>query len=118
MELVPTALEGCYQVSPFFAKDERGIVLQRRRLDPMANARERQLSPWKAFAGIDLATGRDIGMGEHAHGRNIVASYEIAAKRDHPVDLPSGKMRQACGMAGVDDLDADGQRIDVGRAAP
>ena len=24
MELIPTALEGCYQVSPFFAQDERG----------------------------------------------------------------------------------------------
>ena len=28
MELVPTALEGCDQVSPFFAKDERGTFVK------------------------------------------------------------------------------------------
>jgi dTDP-4-dehydrorhamnose 3,5-epimerase len=28
MELIPTPLEGCYQVSPFFAQDERGTFVK------------------------------------------------------------------------------------------
>jgi dTDP-4-dehydrorhamnose 3,5-epimerase len=28
MELIPTALEGCYQVIPFFAQDERGTFVK------------------------------------------------------------------------------------------
>jgi dTDP-4-dehydrorhamnose 3,5-epimerase len=28
MELIPTALEGCYQVSPFFVQDERGTFVK------------------------------------------------------------------------------------------
>ncbi len=28
MEFIPTALEGCYQVSPFFAQDERGTFVK------------------------------------------------------------------------------------------
>jgi dTDP-4-dehydrorhamnose 3,5-epimerase len=28
MEIIPTALEGCYQVSPFFAQDERGTFVK------------------------------------------------------------------------------------------
>lgn len=28
MELIPTTLEGCYQVRPFFAKDERGTFVK------------------------------------------------------------------------------------------
>ena len=110
-------LQGAHGLA-LFAKDQRGIAFERRGLDPMAHAGARQLSPGKAFARINLAAGRDVRMGEHARGRNVVAGDQLAAESNHRVDLQIGKMRQACTMARVDDLDSNRQRIDVARAAP
>src|SRR5258706_4863958 len=43
------------------------------RLRPEADARQRQLAPRKQLAGLLLARRRDVGMAEHAFGRNRMA---------------------------------------------
>src|SRR5215467_5601676 len=87
-------------------------------LDPQADAGIGQRLPWKFFAGIALARGRDVGMGEHAVGGNPVAGTDAATERRHRRDLPFRKGGIAMVMSGIGDLDADRARIDVALPRP
>lgn len=47
--------------------------------DPVSNPGRREVNPWKPFARVDLAPGRDVGMGENAALGDSVARANIAA---------------------------------------
>ena len=57
-------------------------------------------------------------MGEHALGRDAPALADVAAEVQRRRDLRFGIIRQAAGMAGIGDLDADRAGVDVGLAGP
>src|SRR5690606_24497921 len=84
----------------------------------MADAGFGELPPGKLLAGVELAAWRDIGMGKHALRWNVVAGDDSATEPDDRCDLPAGKTPIAELVPGIDDLDADGVRIDVGDASP
>ena len=88
------------------------------RLDPMADTFAGKAGPGKGLAGIALAPGGDVGMGEQPMGGNGAAADNITAEIDHRVDLGAGKCRQAAVMAAIGDLDADGAGIDVALTGP
>ena len=93
------------------AGDRTGLgqgVARRHGLDPMADARLRQQPPGKLLARIDLAPGGDIGMGQHVRRADRVAGKDVAAQFDDPVDLGLGELDIAELVAGIVDLDADG----------
>jgi len=75
------------------------------------------------FTGIGLAGRRDVGMGNDPAGRNGVAGKDAVTEGDDGVDLDVGiggkrAVRQRHVMAAIDDLDADGARIQVVVALP
>src|SRR5204863_7097138 len=82
------------------------------------NASGRELRPGKLFARIFLAAWRDIRVCKHPLPRDMASPDDVAAERDDGIDLRVGKIAIAEFVPRVDDLDADGARIDVGRAFP
>ncbi len=59
----------------------------------MADAGARQNVPGEFLAGVALARGRDVGMGENAFGPNGAPRGDVAAQCDDGVDLPPRKRR-------------------------
>jgi hypothetical protein len=57
-------------------------------------------------------------MREHAVGADVMALDDVAAQRDHGIDLGVRKIGIAEAVAAVADLDADRARIDVGLVFP
>jgi hypothetical protein len=57
-------------------------------------------------------------MGEDTIRRDHVTREEIAAKRDHGLDLRVREVRISEVMSGIGDLDTDRARIDVGLTGP
>jgi hypothetical protein len=90
----------------------------RLRRDPVADSRFMKGLPREELARVDLAEWGDVGMGENVLRRDDVAEQDVAAEGDDPVDLPVGESPVAEFVARIDDLDADGARIDVGLAGP
>ena len=84
----------------------------------MAEARPMQAGPGKKFAGVFLSRGRDIRMRENALRGNFQPLRNVADQSDGRVDLRLRVGRGAAVMAGIDQFDADGTRIDVGLAVP
>src|SRR5687767_6275775 len=82
-------------------------------LGPEPNARFRQLLPWEEFAGIFLARRRDIAVTENPPGWNGVAHQDAMAQRGQRRDLDIRKFAIAEFMPGIDQLDADGARVDI-----
>ena len=70
------------------------------------------------LARVFLAAGRDVGMAEDAPLGNVVAGADVVAERDDGRYLGVGIGRQTAVVAGVDDLDADGDGVDVALAGP
>ena len=103
---------------PFLTHGEQRAADDRRRLAPMADAAARERVPGEFLAGIALALGCDVGMGENAFATNGAPRRDVAAQRDDGVDLPARKRRQRAVMAGIDDLDADRSGIEIALAAP
>ena len=84
----------------------------------MADAGFGELPPGKFLAGVDLAAGRHIGVGEHALRLDVMAGDNPLAEIDDRADLPPGKTAIAELAPRIDDFDADGMRVDVRAAAP
>jgi hypothetical protein len=84
----------------------------------MADAGFVELPPGKFLAGVLLAVGRDIRMGEYAISADTMPRDDVMTERDNGLDLLRREVPIAEVMAGIDDLDADRARIDVGRAFP
>ena len=97
---------------------EEAPAAERSRLDPMADAAGRQPIPRKFLARIDLSHRRDVGMAKDALRCDPPPHRDIAAERDDRRNLCLRKIRQAAGMPGIGDLDADGERIDIHFACP
>src|SRR5690348_11775153 len=109
------------QVGDFFtsvARSERDAGNDRLGLDPQTDAGRGEPRPWKPFARVALAGGRDVGMGEHTERRDRPTAEDVARERDHGLDLRVGEFRTAFVMPRVADFDPDRARIDVARAFP
>ena len=84
----------------------------------MADPGPPQPLPRKGFARVLLAGRRDVGMGEHALGRDSPAGADVARRGDRRRDLALRKGRRAAVMAGIDDLDPDRGRVEIALAFP
>src|SRR5579871_954148 len=93
-------------------------VRNRRRRHPEADTRAIERLPGKALPRIDFAVRRDVGMGEDALGRNLVTSAEVAAEFADGRDLHLRIRWQPTRMAGIDDLDPERTRVEVGLPSP
>ena len=91
----------------------------RRRLDPADRCRRRQGAPREiSRPDPSCASGATSECASTRSRRNAVAREDVAAERDHGVDLRVGEIAVAEFVPGIDDLDADRARIDVGHALP
>jgi hypothetical protein len=97
---------------------ERRVRADRHRLDPATDAGGGKAPPGKFLARVLLALGRDIRVSEHAGGGNRMARQDVTTECDHGFDLQVGKVAVAEVVPRIDDLDADGVRVDVGHAVP
>src|SRR6185437_10385871 len=102
------------------ARLERGTdEIERRRAHPVADARFTHQFPGEFLARILLARRRDVGMAEYLVGADGPApGDDRLAEGDHRGDLPQRVVGIAELVPRIDDLDADGPRIDVGFAGP
>src|SRR5690606_20876731 len=103
---------------PLIAALEEAATGDGSRLDTVPDARFEQALPREVFAGINLAYGGDIAVCKHPLGRDIPPSAAISTQFDDRRDLRFRKIRQSAGVAGIDDLDADGGGIGVRLALP
>jgi hypothetical protein len=74
--------------------------------------------PREQLARILLARRGDVGMADDIAAADAVALLDVGDQRDQRGDLLVGKRAIAEFVAGIDDLDPDAGRIDVGDAAP
>jgi hypothetical protein len=88
------------------------------RLRPQADAGAGQPSPVEQLARIDLARRRHVRVTQHAMGRDGMSAEDLRGQRLERLHLRLGKRPIAAGMAGIDQLDADRARVDVGGASP
>ena len=78
----------------------------------------RQVPPGEQRAGVLLAGRRDVGMADHIAGGDGMAGDDAGGQRDQRLDLGGGKGAIAEFIAGIDQFDPDGARIDVGFTTP
>ncbi len=100
------------------AHGEETSVADRGRRHPMADPGRREAIPGEILAGILLAGGRHVGMGQHPRRRDRMAGEDVGAEGGHGRDLHLRIGRQAAVMARMDDLDSDGAGIDVADPRP
>ncbi len=67
---------------------------------------------------VEFAGGRDVAVADDIATRDAVAARDVMNERDQCFHLGFRKVAIAPFMAGIDDLDADARRIDVGDPAP
>src|SRR5262249_21437095 len=73
----------------FAKREDRSRRVDGGGFDPQADAGIGQRLPWKSFAGIALARGRDVRMGEHAVGGDPMAGGSGKANRWTPRTGPT-----------------------------
>ena len=107
---------------PLEREEEAGVGPER--VDQVARrARQRQAAlgqrpPREQLARVLLARRRDVGMADDIAAADPVTLLDVGEQRDQRRDLLVGKRAVAELMAGIDDLDPDARRIDVGDPAP
>src|SRR5262249_49180083 len=74
--------------------------------------------PRELLTGILLASGRDVGVAEHAVFGNVAADNDALAQRDHGRDLAQRIGGQPVIVGAIDDLNCDRTGVDVGFARP
>ena len=77
-----------------------------------------QRVPREQFARILLARRGDVGMADDIAAADAVPLLDVGDQRDQRRDLLVGERAIAEFVAGIDDLDPDAGRIDVGDPAP
>src|SRR5262245_30697542 len=74
--------------------------------------------PRKSFTGVDIATRLHLRMRKHIVLPNAVPPGDAAAEPNYGLNLIGEKVTVAENVSGIDDLDADRRRIDVGPSSP
>ena len=80
--------------------------------------RRRKTRPRKELAGIFLAVRRNIGVTDNAAISYFPAASDLIKQRDQGFDLEVRKGAVAELMPGIDQLNADGDGVDIALALP
>ena len=80
--------------------------------------RRRKTRPRKELAGIFLAVRGDIGMADNAAISDFPAPSNLIEQRDQGFDLEVRKGAVAELVPGIDQLNADRDRVDIALALP
>src|SRR5579871_104523 len=99
-------------------QSRRGIRRPLQRLGPHPEPGGGQGSPVEQLARVDLAPGCHVGMADDPRAGDRVARHYAAAEFDERRHLRIRKGPVAEVMAGIDELDADGDAVHVALAAP
>src|SRR5688500_9111445 len=76
-----------YDRDAFFAARIGGPVADFRRCNPMADAGIGKPGPGEVLAGIELAPGRHVRMGQYPVGGDGMPPHDVAADGDERLDL-------------------------------
>ena len=98
--------------------DGQGCARRGRRLNPQPMPRRCEPCPREQLAGIFLAVRRDIGMADYAAVSNLPARSDLIEQRNQCRDLGVWKGAVAELVPGIDQLNTDGDGIDIALAFP